>query len=97
MFQINPWLIATVVIVIAAVFIFIINRVVRVHRRQASTGREELTGKTALVKTSLDPEGIVLFRGERWTAISEEGTIEPGETVTIEKVDSLKLYVTKKQ
>ncbi len=97
LFQIDPWLVAVVVIVVAAVFTFVISRVIRVHRRQASTGREELIGKTAIVKTTLEPEGIVLFKGERWTAVSEEGPVEPGEVVIITKVDSLKLYVTKKQ
>ena len=97
LFQINPWLIATVAIVITALLAFVIHRIIWVHRRQASTGKEELIGKTALVKLALDPEGTVLFKGERWTAISETGRVEPGETVTIAKVDSLKLYVTKEQ
>jgi len=97
LFQINPWLIATVVIVVAAIFIFIISRIVRIYRRQAFTGREELVGKTALVKVTLEPEGMVLFKGERWTAVSEAGRVESGEEVIITKVDSLKLHVTKKQ
>jgi len=97
LFQINRWLIAAVIIIVVALFAFVITRVVRAHRRQASTGREELIGKTALVKAALDPEGIVLFKGERWTAESEEGRIEPGDTVVINKVDSLKLFVTKKK
>lgn len=97
LFQVNPWLIATISVVITAFFVFVFTRVIRVHRRQAYTGREELMGKTAIVKAALEPEGIVLFKGERWTAISEEGPVETGETVVINKVDSLKLYVTKKQ
>ncbi len=97
LFQINPWLIAVVVICIAAFFVFAIQRIVRAHRRQATTGREELVGKTAVVKVALDPEGMVLFKGERWTAISEKGRVKPGEEVIITKVDGLKLYVTKKQ
>ncbi|MFC1985352.1 NfeD family protein [Chloroflexota bacterium] len=97
MFQVDPWLIATVVTGVVLIFIFVINRVVKAYRRQPSTGWEELIGKTAVVKAALDPEGIVLFKGERWTAVSEEGRLELGETVLINKVDSLKLYVTKKQ
>ncbi len=97
LFQVNPWLIATIAIIIAALFAFVISRVIRAHRRQASTGREELIGKTAVVKAALEPEGMVLFKGEWWTAVSEEGRVEPGETVIINRVDSLKLYVTKKQ
>ena len=97
LFRVNPWLIATITIIITALLAFVINRVIRAHRRQASTGQEELTGKTALVKAALDPEGVVLFKGERWTAVSEEGRVEAGETVIISRVDSLRLYVTKKQ
>ena len=96
LFQVNPWLIATITISITSLLVFVINRVIRAHRLQASTGWEELVGKTAVVKAPLEPEGVVLFKGERWTAVSEEGRVEPGETVIINKVDSLKLYVTKK-
>ena len=54
-------------------------------------------GKTAVVKVALDPEGTVFFKGERWTAVSEKGQVEPGEEVIINRVDGLTLYVTKKQ
>ncbi len=97
MFQIDPWLIATVVIIVTILLAFVMHRVIRAHRRQASTGREELIGKTAEVKVALEPEGTVFVKGERWTAVSETGRVEPGEEVIISKVDSLKLYVTKKQ
>lgn len=97
LFQVNPWLVAITTILIAGVLVFVITRVVKAHRRQAATGREELTGKTAVVKAALDPEGIVLYKGERWTAVSESGRVEPGETVTITSYDSLKLHVTKNE
>ena len=97
MFQVSPWLIAIVAIIIVAFFAFVISRVIQAHRRQVSTGREELIGKTAVVKVALEPEGTVLFKGERWTAISDRGRVEPGEEVIITKVDGLKLYVTKKE
>jgi len=97
LFQVSPWLIATVVVIIAALFAFVISRVIRAHRRQASTGREELVGKTAVVRVALEPEGTVFYKGERWAAISNKGQVEPGETVIITKVDGLKLYVIKKE
>jgi len=97
LFQVNPWLSGGIAVGVGGILAFIISRVVTAHRRQASTGREELVGKTALVKAALEPEGMVLYRGERWTAISEEGPVESGEEVIINKVDSLKLYVTKKK
>ena len=96
LFRIEPWVIAIVAVTVSVVAAFVINRVVRAHHRQASTGKEELIGKTALVKVALDPEGTVFFKGERWSAVSEEGRVKPGEEVIITKVDGLKLLVTKK-
>ena len=96
LFRVNPGLIAVVAVLIGGFLAFAITRVIAIHRRQASTGREELTGKIAVVKVALAPEGMVFFKGELWAAISETGRIEPGEEVTISRVDGLKLYVTKK-
>jgi membrane-bound serine protease (ClpP class) len=97
LFQVSPWLIAAVTIIIVAVFVFVLSRVIGAHRRQAYTGREELAGKTALAKTDLEPEGIVLFKGERWTAVAERGKVKAGDEVTITRVDGLRLYVTRKK
>ncbi len=94
---VDPWLIAVVTICIASLFAFVVSRVIRAHRRQASTGREELVGKKAVVKVALDPEGMVFFKGERWNATSEKGRVEPGEEVIITGVDGLTLQVIKKQ
>jgi len=95
-FRIDPWVIALVVICIVAFFGIAIIWGIRAHRHQASAGREDLIGKTAEVKTALEPKGIVFIQGERWTAVSEKGRVGPGEEVIITKVDSLKLWVTKK-
>jgi len=97
LFRVDPWLIAIVTIIIAAAFAFVVNRAIRAHRKQASTGREELVGKRAVVKVALDPEGTVFYKGERWAAISDQGRLEPGEEVIITSVDGLTLHVIKKQ
>ena len=96
LFQVNPWLIAIITICIAGFFAFVAQRIIKAHRYQASTGREELIGKTAVVKVALEPEGTVFFKGERWTAVSEKGRVEPGKEVTITRVDGLTLSVIKK-
>ncbi len=96
-FQVDPWLIATVTIVIAGALAFIVNRAISAHRKQAKTGREELKGRSVVVTVALTPEGNIFFQGERWSSISEEGSVVPGEEVVIEKIDGLMLYVTKKQ
>ena len=93
----GPWLIAIVVTCTVVILAFAIIWGIRAHRQQILAGREELIGKTAEVMTVMDPKGIVFIQGERWTAISEQGRVKPGEEVIITKVDGLKLHVTKKQ
>ena len=95
LFQINPWLIVIVAIAIAAFIVITIVWGIRAHRHQVSAGREDLLGKTAEVKTALNPKGTVFIEGELWTAVSEDGQAEPGDEVVITKVDRLTVWVTK--
>ena len=95
--QVDLWLIILVVLLVAAFIAVAVIWGIRAHRRQASAGREELIGKTAEVEITLEPKGVVLVEGERWTAMLEKGRVEPGEEVIITKVDGLKLWVTKKE
>ncbi len=94
--QINWWVVALVIVVIVALFVFIVGSVIRSQRRRSITGEEGLIGQTARTETELDPSGMVFVEGELWTAKSEGGRIEPGEEVVITHVDGLKLRVTKK-
>ena len=82
-------------VIVIALLVFVIQRSIRAHQQQASAGREELVGKIATVDISLEPKGVVLIEGERWTAILDEGQVEAGEDVIITKVNGLKLQVIK--
>jgi len=93
--RVNPVLITVVIILIVGFFIFVLQRVIKVHRKQVTTGREELLGKTAFTRTTLTPEGMIFFKGELWKAISESGKIEANHTVTITNIDGLTLHVKK--
>jgi len=96
MLYINPW-VFTLIVILAVVFIvFVVIWVVRAHQRKVTTGKEELVGKSAVAKTELNPKGMVLVDGEHWTAVVDNGRVEPEEEVIITKVDGLKLLVTKK-
>ena len=90
------WLIAVIALIIVVVLVFVIIWSVRAHQKKVSAGKEELVGRTAVVEITLEPKGVVLIEGERWTAIADKGPIEPEEEVIITKVDGLKLLVTKK-
>ena len=94
-FQVEPWLIPLIAIATAAFLIIAIIWGIRAHHHQISAGREDLIGKSAQVKTVMNPTGMVLIQGELWTAISEEGEAKPGDEVVITKVDHLKVWVTK--
>ena len=90
------WLIVIVAVVVVVFIVFAVIWSVRAHQRKISAGKEELVGRTAVVEIALEPKGVVLVEGERWTAIAEEGRVAPEEEVIITKVDGLKLRVTKK-
>ena len=95
--QVGPWSIAIVVISIVAFLAFAIIYGIRAHRQQVAAGKEELIGKTAEASSVINPKGTVFIQGEHWAAISNKGRIESGEEVIITKVESLKLWVTKKE
>jgi membrane-bound serine protease (ClpP class) len=94
--EVNKGLIAGVAVGFTAFAVFVLGAIIRGQRRRKATGVEGMIGTTAIVKTPLDPTGTVLAQGELWTATSEGGRIAPGEEVIINKVEGLKLWVTKK-
>jgi membrane-bound serine protease (ClpP class) len=94
---INAWVLALIIIVVMVCLVFVIIWSVRAHRKKVEAGKEGLVGETAVVEVTLEPKGIVLVEGERWTAIVDKGRVEPEEEVIITKVDGLKLMVTKKK
>ena len=91
------WLIIVISIVIIVFLAFVIYWSIRAHRKKVSAGKEDLLGRTAVVEIALEPKGVVLIEGERWTAITDKGRAEPEEEAIITKVDGLKLTVTKKE
>jgi membrane-bound serine protease (ClpP class) len=95
-FRIAPGLIAAVTILISGTLIFMVQRAISTHRKQAFTGREELIGKTATVRVALNPSGTVFFKGERWQAVSDGGEVPAGTEVVIESMDGLTLHVSRK-
>jgi membrane-bound serine protease (ClpP class) len=95
--EIPVWLYVILGLLVAAFAALAAVLAVRTHRQRVTSGKEDLVGNTAVVITPLEPRGIVLVEGERWTAILDKGTAAPDEEVTITKVEGLKLQVTRKQ
>ena len=63
------------------------------------TGVEQLIGQTAVVREDLNPDGLVLIRGELWWARvrDRKGTIPVGSTVRVESGKGLTLVVSAAQ
>ncbi len=79
-----------------AFIIFVIYAIIKGQKRKLATGVDDMVGKVAITQTTLNPKGTVLAEGELWTAIAEGSKIKANEEVIITKVESLKLWVTKK-
>ena len=94
--RVESWVIWLIVIAVVAFIIISIVWGIRAHHKPVSAGREDLVGRTAVVDTALNPQGLVLVEGERWRAILDKGHAEPEEEIVISHVERLKLRVTKK-
>ena len=95
--QVDTGLIVVTAVFFAGFVAFLVWATIRGQTRKVTTGREGIIGQSAIVKTALEPKGMVLVEGELWTAELDSGSAQPGEEVMIQKVDNLKLYVTRKK
>ncbi len=80
-------------VVLAGVVIFLLTRVVRVHRTRPATGREGMVGEVGEVRVALAPEGTVRVHGEWWVARSSGSELPVGTRVRVTRVDSFTLEV----
>lgn len=55
-------------------------------------GKESLIGKTGLVRSAINPQGMILINGEYWQARSQRN-IEAGRQVQVRQVDDMVLEV----
>lgn len=65
---------------------------VRARRTPVTTGSEQLVGARAVARDGFTGSGTVRIFGEDWNAVSSL-PVAPGQSVTIERVDGLTLYV----
>jgi len=87
-----PLLIITV-LVIAAIFLFILRKLIEVRRRPYETGEESMIGGVGTVREPLDPNGMVFTNGALWQATSTTGPLAVGTPVRVVSVEGLRLRV----
>jgi membrane-bound serine protease (ClpP class) len=93
--QISVPLVVGTGVFLGASFIAIVTFALRAQRTPIQTGAEAVPGHVGVVRSPLNPRGIVNVLGEQWSAEVVEGTlpVEEGEQVEIVKVDGLTLKV----
>ena len=82
------------VVATSTFFSIVVAKVLTVHRRRPTTGREGLIGLEGVAETGMAPEGRVFVRGEYWDAWSDE-PIDAGSRVKVLEVDGMRLKVKK--
>jgi membrane-bound serine protease (ClpP class) len=78
----------------AAITMFLVSIVIKARHNKVLTGSEGMIGELGVARTSLEPEGQVLVRGEYWDAIAVSH-IPAGAQVRVKGVAGLKLQVEK--
>jgi membrane-bound serine protease (ClpP class) len=94
---VDPILVIGMSVVAGVLLAFVATKVVQARHRPVSAGGGSLTlvGRTALVRTRLQPRGQVYLHGELWQAEAAEGEdLGPGREVVVEGVEGLTLRVT---
>jgi len=96
-FTVSPWAIWPLALVFGAIVIFVLVNVMRIRHLPAAMGMEAIVGRSAVVRSALDPQGFVFMNGELWKAEVDEGTIPPGENVIITQIKGLRLRVRRQK
>lgn len=93
--SVSPFVIAGLTVLTAAFFIFVLGAALRARNLPVITGIQTMVGATGVVKTVLNPEGVVLVKSEEWTAVADNPPVQRGEPVRVISADGLKLLVEK--
>jgi len=83
--RVSLWVLIAVTLFVVAFFVLVMTTVLRAQGNQAITGAEALIGKTAVVRSMLNPEGHVFLNGALWRARAPEtaGKVRTGALVRV--------------
>jgi membrane-bound serine protease (ClpP class) len=85
--------IATIALLTAGFFLFIITLGLKAQRVRIATGLEGMIGETGISLSGLNPLGKVQVHGEIWNAETTSGAIEKGSRIRVKGLKDLKLFV----
>jgi membrane-bound serine protease (ClpP class) len=81
-YNVDPWFISAITVVIGGFWAFAISKAVAVRRRPAAVGPSDIVGEHGRVRQ----DGLVFVRGELWRAHSNE-PLHEGDEVEIEGIE----------
>ena len=90
---VNIPLLVITVLIIAAIFLFILRKLIDARRLPYAAGEESMIGNLGTVREALNPSGMVFVNGALWQATSTGGPLDAGASVRIVGVDGLRLRV----
>jgi membrane-bound serine protease (ClpP class) len=71
----------------ALITLLVVAKIVQARRRPAQTGPEELVGELGIVRSALQPSGLVFVHGEIWRAHTDGDPIPAGATIRVEGIE----------
>jgi len=88
-------IVVVVGLLLGGFLVFLVQRSLRARRLPKRSGSEEMQGRSAQVRSALDPEGQVYVNGALWRArlANGDGPVRVGDRVRVEAVESLTLIV----
>jgi membrane-bound serine protease (ClpP class) len=85
------------VLSIALFVLFVVSKVVRIHRRAPLTGQKGLIGKVGYAKGDfVNGKGTVYVDGAYWSGRSDE-PVKEGEEVVVIGIDGYRLRLKRKE
>jgi membrane-bound serine protease (ClpP class) len=85
-YQVSIWVALAVGGTLALVTAIVATKVIRARRAPTKTGREEMVGEIGVVRSTLDPSGLVNVHGEIWKARTDGDPLAAGEHVRVQRV-----------
>jgi membrane-bound serine protease (ClpP class) len=99
--RVSLWAVLPIALATAAITVFLVGSVVKVHRGRRLSGDETLVDAEAVARESFSSDGprfrgTVRVAGELWTAVSPK-PVAAGERVTVQGRQGLTLQVQPSQ
>jgi membrane-bound serine protease (ClpP class) len=85
-YQVSIWVALAVGGTLALVTAIVATKIIRARRAPTKTGREEMVGEIGVVRSTLDPSGLVNVHGEIWKARTDGDPLAAGEHVRVQRV-----------